>query len=69
MDDKKFHSLLGRALTDSGFRDRLMNPEDQVEALAEVGITANDEILSELNNSVDALTRLSRTFGGPVAAA
>lgn len=62
------HSVLGRALIDQGFRDRLLDPSQQKEALRGIGITPTDEMIEALNKSIDALTALSAHFGAKQAA-
>lgn len=65
-DRSAFYALIGRALTDKEFRDRIMdqaNPDVQLGALGEVGILGNDKILAELNNSIDAVNKLAGAEG------
>ena len=58
-DDSKFYALLGRALMEPDFRDRVLDREQQADALAEVGIDADDEVLAELNASIQAISALA----------
>ncbi|TMB52410.1 MAG: hypothetical protein E6J50_02095 [Chloroflexi bacterium] len=65
-DPSAFYALVGRALTDKKFRERIMDqdhPDAQLLALGEVGITGNDQILAELNNSIDAVNKLAGAGG------
>ncbi|TMB84181.1 MAG: hypothetical protein E6J39_04725 [Chloroflexi bacterium] len=61
--------MLGRALTDSSFRQRLTNADREVQrgALVEAGITGNDAIIDQLNMAIDAIDKLAGT-GGTFAA-
>lgn len=58
-DDSKFYALLGKALMDPEFRNRVLDSEQQADALAEVGIDADDEVLAELNASIQAISALA----------
>jgi len=70
-DPSKFYAMLGRALTDKDFRDKLTNKDnrdDQIAALNDVGITGNmDIVIPLLNSSIDAVDKLAGT-GGTFAA-
>jgi hypothetical protein len=71
MEDKsKFFALLGRAMTDSTFRERLTSgDEGQRDALAEMDIEADDVMLEELNNAIGSINALaSHDAFGPVPA-
>lgn len=61
-----FHKLLGRGLTDYEFRNALMDPEQQAQALESMGIEPTDEVRESLNAAVEALNNLagSETLGG-----
>ena len=63
-----FHSVLGRALIDPSFREALMDKERQAEALKSMGVEPTRETLDALNDSLEALSRLASSFGGPRAA-
>jgi hypothetical protein len=71
MEEHKFHAMLGRALVDVEFRDALTSgdADRQTQALAAIGVDANDDILRELDNSTDALQRLAGAFDPGIAAA
>ena len=62
MADNLFHAVLGRALTDSHFRDRLLDRARQEKALKEMGVEPTDKVITELNNSIAALNRLSSSL-------
>jgi hypothetical protein len=61
-----FHKLLGRGLTDYEFRETLMDPERQAQALESMGIEPTEEVLEALNGAIEALNNLARseTLGG-----
>ena len=61
-----FHKLLGRGLTDHEFRNALMDPEQQAQALESMGIEPTDEARESLNAAIEALNNLanSETYGG-----
>lgn len=63
-----FHSVLGRALVDSSFREALMDKERQADALKSMGVDPTRETLDALNDSLEALSRLASSFGGARAA-
>jgi hypothetical protein len=63
-----FHKLLGRGLTDYEFREALMDPERQGEALESMSIEPTEEVLAALNAAVEALNNLAKSetlAGGP----
>jgi hypothetical protein len=68
-----FHGVLGKALTDDDYRQRLTdtaNPEGQAAALTEMGVTPTPEVLEALNAAVTALDNFARSeaFGEVKAA-
>jgi len=67
-DESPFHAMLGKALVDADFRARLMDPEQQADALSSIGIEPTREVLNELNQSIEALSQLSQAFGDEIAA-
>jgi hypothetical protein len=67
--ENDFYAILGRALVDSRFRERLRDDNDRVAALSEVGITLNDEQLGQLNENIDNVDELAHIFAGQQAAA
>ena len=68
-DESKFYALLGRALIDPEFRERILDAERQADALAEVDIDPSDEVLGELNDSIEAIKTLaSHEAFGPIQA-
>lgn len=62
-ENSKLHELLGRALRDQEFANRVLDPGTQAEALKEVGIEPTPEVLHEVNHSADHLRNLWQTFG------
>jgi hypothetical protein len=68
LSEPEFHSLVGRALIDHAFRDRVLDPRQQEAALKEMGIDPTPAVLDSLNQSIDALTALSAHFGMKQAA-
>jgi hypothetical protein len=69
MNEDRFHHLLGKALTDDAFLAKLVDPNKQAEALEEVGIEADGEILQSLNTALGAINGLKAHFGPGTAAA
>ena len=66
MDPKNeaaFHQLVGRALYDSAFRARLMDPGQRAGALAEVGFAPTSEQAASLERTLNAVQDLSRALG------
>jgi hypothetical protein len=65
-----FHKLLGRALTDYQFREALMDPARQAQALEEMGVDATEDVLQALNAAIAAVNNLaqSETLGGDINA-
>jgi hypothetical protein len=68
LSEGDLHSLLGRALIDLEFRDRLLDENQQKAALEEMGITPTDDVLTALNAAIEALITLSSTFKATRAA-
>ncbi len=66
---KEFHALVGRALTDEDFRNRLLDPETQDATLKEVGVEPTPAVKEAIAASHDALKSLHESFGQPVEAA
>jgi hypothetical protein len=65
-----FHILLGKALIDVEYREKLLDPNTRVDALKDVGIAHPTEVqLQALQNAITALTTLSGSFGEGVGAA
>jgi hypothetical protein len=62
------HAVLGRALIDTAFRERLLDETQQQEALEEMGIAPSREVVDALNKAIGALIDLSSTFGAKRAA-
>jgi hypothetical protein len=61
-----FHAILGRALTDPAYRERLTNTADrdgQAQALSEMGVADPEASLDALNEAVEALETFSQSFG------
>ncbi len=61
--ESRFHAILGRALTDQAFRDRLRDPEQADGALQEMGITdatQRTRAVEELKTAVGAIENLAR---------
>ena len=67
--DNDFYAILGRALVDSTFRERLRDDNDRVAALSEVGIKLSDEQLHQLDENIDNVDELAHQFAGQQAAA
>ena len=65
-DPSKFYAMLGRALTDSSFRQRLTNADREVQrgALVEAGITGNDAIIDQLRGALLGLDKQRRGLRG-----
>jgi hypothetical protein len=57
----KFHKLLGRGLTDYEFRETLMDPERQAQALESMGIEPTEEVVTALNAAIEALNKLAQS--------
>jgi hypothetical protein len=65
-----FHTLVGKALIDPEYRERLQNPDTQAEALKEAGIhNPSDVQIQALKNAIAAVSTLSGSFGDEVGAA
>jgi hypothetical protein len=59
-----FHTLIGRAMDDTEFRSRLIDPKRRSEALKEVGIhNPSERQMSALNAALEAIERAADTFG------
>jgi hypothetical protein len=62
-----FHTMLGRAMTDPTYRDRLLaqhDPEQQKSALREAGVEdPSDDAVNALNEAIQAFDRLGGSFG------
>jgi hypothetical protein len=65
---RSFDELVGRAITDLEFRQRLLNRDERAAALRDAGFDATPEMLRELDHSVHALEDLARQFANPKAA-
>jgi len=67
-----FHKLLGRGLTDNEFREALMDPERQAQALESMSIEPTEEVVAALNAAIEALNTLAQSetlAGAPQAVA
>ncbi len=60
----QIHELVGKAVQEPDFAARLLDREQQAEALREVGIDPTDEVLHELNHSLHHLRQMWEAFGG-----
>ena len=62
----KFNEIVGRAITDEDYRNRLKDPETREQAademLAGSGTSASD-IRADLDAAIEAVDRLAITFG------
>jgi hypothetical protein len=67
--ENDFYAILGRALVDPGFRERLRDDKDRTNALSDIGIELNDEQLQQLDENLDAVDNLAEQFGANRAAA
>ena len=68
-DESKFYALLGRALIDPDFRARILDTEQQADALGEIDIQPSEEVLAELNASIGAIRALAdHEAFGPIQA-
>jgi len=66
-----FHAILGRALTDSAFRDDLISGDEgrQTQALMQAGVgDPTPEMFAAINNAARALENLAGQFRPPVEA-
>jgi hypothetical protein len=61
--ESKFHEIVGRAISDPEFRQMLMDPEQQAEALSQYGIERTPAVTEALANADEALGQLSEVFG------
>lgn len=62
-DESKFYALLGKALMEPEFRARVLDTGQQADALAEVGIDPSDDVLEQLNASIEAINTLASHDG------
>jgi hypothetical protein len=62
-EKSKLHELIGKAIEDQAFADRIVDPKQQAAALQDVGIDPTPEILEELNHSIHHLRHIWETFG------
>jgi len=68
-DESKFYALLGRALIDPEFRERILDNDRQAAALAEIDINPSAEVIGELKASIEAIKSLaSHEAFGPIQA-
>ena len=59
-----FHELLGLALTDERYRQRLIGShDDKAQVLKELGVDPTDEHLRALDEAVGAIDKLAGHFG------
>jgi hypothetical protein len=68
MDQPKFYEIIGRALVDTGFRDRLLDPKSRPDALAEHGVSTGDDTHKALEDAIGAVDRLAKSTGPGVVA-
>jgi hypothetical protein len=55
-----FHALLGKALLDEAYRDRLVDPQTRVAALQEIGVKKpTQDQLTAVQNSITTLQTLA----------
>jgi hypothetical protein len=64
VDQPKFYEIVGRALVDAEFRNRLLDPDQRTKALAEHGIEPGDDAQQALEGAIGAVEELSRSMGG-----
>ena len=70
MPSDRFDLMLGKALTDEKYRDKLMDPKTRTAALQEIGIKKpTQKQLQGVQNAVTALESLSGLFGEGTGAA
>jgi hypothetical protein len=64
-DDKEsqLYAIIGRAIADPEFRERLMNPESQADALAEHGLEWTESIQNGLVDADASIKALNGAFG------
>jgi hypothetical protein len=68
-DDSKFYALIGRALMDPDFRAEILDTGRQAAALEKIGIEATDEMIDQLNASIEAINSMASAEGfGEIAA-
>ena len=60
-----FHRLIGRALYDTDFRKRLMDPERRTAALSEVEFSPTAEQREQFNKALQAVDELAAALGVP----
>jgi hypothetical protein len=61
-DESTFYAILGRALAEEGFRERLVNPDTRVDTLAEAGLELTDEGRQSLDDAIEAIVRMGDEF-------
>ncbi len=64
---KAFHALVGRALVDASFRDRLASG-DRALAMNELGVQSTPEIERALDEAMKSIDNLAAQFGDVQAA-
>jgi hypothetical protein len=65
-----FNELLGKALIDVAFREKLLDSKTRADALKDIGIANPTNMqLQALQNAITALETLSGSFGEGVGAA
>jgi hypothetical protein len=64
-----FYAMVGRALSDTAYRERLMAGGDQrIEAARQAGLVWNDDLDRKLEEAIKALDNLADHFGNSAAA-
>ena len=61
-DESTFYAILGRALAEEGFRERLVNPETRVETLTEAGLELTREGQASLDTAIEAIAVMAEDF-------
>ncbi len=65
-----FYELLGKALVDEKYRDKLLDPKTRADALKDIGIAKPTETqLKAVENAKTALQTLEGSFGEGIGAA
>ena len=62
--ESRLYAVIGRAIADPEFRERLMGDENrQAEALAEHGLEWNEDVRAGLTNAKSSIDGLNTAFG------
>ena len=61
-DESTFYAIVGRALAEEGFREKLVNADTRSDALKEAGLELTSQGRASLDTAIEAISKMGEEF-------